>query len=91
MFKILTLTTFFACAAAGCAGQVDDDGAADEAALAGKADAVADATTSVVGTYQLGGDGNILYLWLRNFFNRCFLFFCFFFLLRFFSGLLRTC
>jgi hypothetical protein len=66
MFKILTLTTFFACAAAGCAGQVDDDGAADEAALAGKADAVADATTSVVGTYQLGGDGNILYLWLRS-------------------------
>src|SRR3954464_462308 len=69
MSKIFFLFSLFACAA-GCAGQLDDDGAADEAALAGKADAVADATTSVTGTYQLTGDpahsGDVVYLLLRS-------------------------
>jgi hypothetical protein len=70
MSKIFLLS-LFACAA-GCAGELgsDDDGAADEAALAGKTDAVADATTSVVGIYQLTGDassaGDVVYLWLRS-------------------------
>ena len=65
MSKILLLSLL---CAAGCGGQLatDDDGAADEAALAGKADAVADATTSVTGIYQLSSSaGEILYAWLR--------------------------
>jgi len=65
MSKIFLLSLL---AVAGCGGQLatDDDGAADEAALAGKADAVADATTSVTGIFQAGSSaGDIFYLWLR--------------------------
>jgi hypothetical protein len=61
MFKILALSIL----AAGCGGQLGTDNSDDEAALADKRDAVADATTTVVGTYQLATDGDIPYLWLR--------------------------
>jgi hypothetical protein len=65
MHKILALTMALV---SGCAGQLgSDDGAADEAALAGKADAVAAAAT-IAGIYQLSGDataaGDVVYLWL---------------------------
>jgi hypothetical protein len=56
----------------GCGGQLgSDDGAADEAALAGKADVVSAAAASaasIAGIYQLSGDptaaGDVVYLWL---------------------------
>jgi hypothetical protein len=71
MSKIFALSLVFI--AAGCGGQLgSDDGAADEAALAGdgKADLSANATAGIVGNYQLTGDathaGDVAYLLLRS-------------------------
>jgi hypothetical protein len=68
MYKALAFTLLLV--VAGCAGQIDgsDDGAADEAALAGKGDLVANAAAGITGSYQLAGDpsgaGDVVYLWL---------------------------